>query len=804
MLETDTAAISGSPPPRRQRPGAAFAILLALWIGAIVAPLVFVLWIGEQFELATGGAAWRGAWIAGQLYLAAAVGLPAWLARRLSVIPRYRAVFGVWLLAALFALCLLPVRLAGPTAALTAASLQIAGLLLYLALLAALWRPAATRGRPLRLLPAALAAGLLLALPWVALGALGSPLDTALNLAAALLFGLAAALTLEYRLLPALRADDEIGRGQRRLLGGLAAAVLLGVMGGAFGVNGQQLILVVLLPGLGWFVARLGLAPAGRAAVALFIGLVVAAPLLLVDPDELNLLLNLGARDVGTYVIVATLLGVAGGGLLSLAALIGPPAIGRRWARVGVQAAVASLAGLYFIFGHPGWHGERLYVVLKDQADVSAAVAIDDPTERRTVVYDLLTQHADSTQIDLRRALDRWGVDYTPYYLVNALEVDGGPLWRWWLERRPEVERVLVSPELRPLRTSGPPAAGSAAAPEMALWSQGRIYAPLVWRQLGITGAGIVVGQNDSGVDGAHPELRDQYRGHQTDGPAGNDYNWLDPWNGTTTPADRGGHGTHTLGTAVGRSVGVAPGATWIACVNLPRNLGNPPRYLDCLQFLLAPFPQAGDALTDGRPDLGAHVLNNSWGCPPQEGCDADSLRPAFAALRAAGVFVVASAGNNGPACASIDSPPAHYDEVFTVGATDEANAVAAFSSRGPVSVDGSGRTKPDIAAPGVGILSAYPGGTYEYNKGTSMAGPHVVGVVALMWSANPALIGDIERTEQILIETARPGDGIALPLDELDDAPPVCGDPEARPNNLAGYGVVDAFAAVEMALAEP
>ena len=53
-----------------------------------------------------------------------------------------------------------------------------------------------------------------------------------------------------------------------------------------------------------------------------------------------------------------------------------------------------------------------------------------------------------------------------------------------------------------------------------------------------------------------------------------------------------------TLGTAVGRSVGVAPDATWIACVNLPRNLGNPPRYLDCLQFLLAPFPQAGDALS--------------------------------------------------------------------------------------------------------------------------------------------------------------------------------------------------------------
>ena len=83
-----------------------------------------------------------------------------------------------------------------------------------------------------------------------------------------------------------------------------------------------------------------------------------------------------------------------------------------------------------------------------------------------------------------------------------------------------------------------------------------------------------------------------------------------------------------------------------------------------------------------------------------------------------------------------------------------------------------------------------------RYNDGTSMAGPHVVGVVALMWSANPALIGDIDRTEQILTATAR--------REALLGAAPVCGDADARPNNSVGYGVVDAFAAVETALAEP
>jgi subtilisin family serine protease len=164
-------------------------------------------------------------------------------------------------------------------------------------------------------------------------------------------------------------------------------------------------------------------------------------------------------------------------------------------------------------------------------------------------------------------------------------------------------------------------------------------------------------------------------------------------------------------------------------------------------------------------------------------------------ALRAAGVFVVASAGNSGSACGSISDPIALYDEVFTVGAIDENGILADFSSRGPVTADGSGRLKPDVVAPGVNVLSAYPGGTYAYNDGTSMAGPHVVGVVALLWSANPALIGDIDRTEQILTETAKPYN--------QNFGVPECGDGNRRPDNAVGYGIIDAYAAVFRALSE-
>jgi subtilisin family serine protease len=116
---------------------------------------------------------------------------------------------------------------------------------------------------------------------------------------------------------------------------------------------------------------------------------------------------------------------------------------------------------------------------------------------------------------------------------------------------------------------------------------------------------------------------------------------------------------------------------------------------------------------------------------------------------------------------------------------------MADFSSRGPVTADGSGRMKPDIIAPGVDIYSSLPGGTYGEASGTSMAGPHVVGVVALLWSADPSLIGDIDRTEQILIDTTQSYTGSQANG---------CFE-GGTPNAAYGYGLVDVYAAVKEAL---
>ena len=513
-----------------------------------------------------------------------------------------------------------------------------------------------------------------------------------------------------------------------------------------------------------------------------------------VDLEELSILL-LAPNEAAQWGWIAGILSVVLCGMVMVGSVIlvrhrlGRGAAGFGGWIFGAMVWLV-LVGVYLAFGRPGFYGERLFVILKDQADVSSAVKIPDPIQRRSEVYRVLVAHADRTQAGLRKALRLRGVPFTSYYLVNAIEVQGEPLLRFWLLSRPDVDRVLVDTRLRPLPNKPSSADGQGSTlPQDVGWNLKMIAADRVWNELGVTGQGILVGQSDTGVQGDHPELAGSYLRRMPS----NDYSWFDPWYGSSTPLDYSEHGTHTLGTVLGRHVGVAPGAGWIACVNLARNLANPPLYLDCMQFNLAPFPQHGDPLHDGRPEWGAQVLNNSWGCPPIEGCDPQTLLSAVSALRSAGVFVVVSAGNDGEeGCGTVADPLALYSEVTSVGAVDRSGVLVPFSSLGPVTADGSGRIKPDVLAPGQEVLSSVPHNAYATLSGTSMAGPHVVGVVALMWSANPRLIGDIARTEEILHRTAvRPNGSL-----------PQCGNPAASgtPNNAGGYGIVNAYEAVREA----
>ncbi len=667
----------------------------------------------------------------------------------------------------------------------------------------------------------ALALGLAALAPWAQRGAQGSPLDSLLGWLFALVLGAAAAWLCERYIFLPLRAAPG-SRLQDFFLGGLAASGGLASLAAAtaFGVGGTQLLLLIALPGLGFALSGLAVLFPGPLRLttprqwldrlgpsAALIGLALAGPLVWIDPDELALVVSASAGDVLGVAFRAAFIGLglalAAGAAFGLAvALTGGSNLG--WltrpvgrisclAVLGLTAAGALGIGLLSrpAQARPTFNGERLFVILKDQADLSQAASISDPLAKRQFVYHALVQHANTTQADLRAGLERLGITYTPYYLVNALEVQADPALRLWLDARPEVDRVLDSPHMRPLPAPQPVEGGGDLPPLGMPWNLSLIGADRVWRELGVRGEGVVVGQSDSGVQWDHPELAATYRGAQG-GQVDHNYNWFDPWNGTQAPADIGGHGTHTTGTIVGQHTGVAPDATWYACANLARNLGNPALYLDCWQFMLAPFPLHGSAFEDGDPARGANVLNNSWGCPELEGCDINTFLSAAQALRAAGVFVVASAGNDGPACRTLNTPPPVYDETFAVGAIDRQRQLTIFSSIGPVTKDGSGRVKPDVVAPGQDVLSSLPNSSYGTFSGTSMAGPHVVGVVALMWSANPALIGQVDATAQILRDTAQPYPG------RLPDCPGASADP----STAVGYGIVDAYAAVKAAQA--
>ncbi|HEY9077377.1 MAG TPA: S8 family serine peptidase [Anaerolineaceae bacterium] len=634
--------------------------------------------------------------------------------------------------------------------------------------------------------------GLITYIPWMIWGSFGSLMDVVLNLTIAALYGLGIGLALSGTLFYKDPIDAVPSSFGMFLLDGFIAGAILVTTSTALGANGNSWLLFFGIGGLGWAAAGINRAGNNRGwlGVVIFLLLAAAGPLLRFDPDELMIILGLEGESL-QWAALASIVALLIGWVTSLVWLV-TWKWGQLIHRPGIWAAIS---GIFFILlgilslltGKTGFYGERLFVILKDQADVSRANTIGNYNQRRNEVYTILTRHADLTQAEIRNTLDALHINYQPYYLVNAIEIDGGPLIRLWLMTRPEVDRILDSPHLRPLPVQPSSSRGEESAPASKPWNISLIRADQVWSQIKVTGEGIVVGQSDSGVDGNHPEIAAQFRGAN----GSPDYNWYDPWNHSKMPVDIGGHGTHTTGSILGKNVGVAPGATWIGCVNLARNLGNPAYYLDCMQFNLAPFPQNGNPFKDGRPELGAHVLNNSWGCPAVEGCDAGVYRAAMSALKAAGVFVVASAGNDGDlGCSSVRDPIAIYADAYSVGAVDRHLVITSFSSRGPVKVDGSNRIKPDISAPGSGILSAYPGGTYSVASGTSMAGPHVVGVVALMWSANPKLIGEIDLTREILNQTAQKGSTSANQCGET-----------GQQNNVYGYGIVDAYAAVKRAL---
>jgi serine protease AprX len=441
-------------------------------------------------------------------------------------------------------------------------------------------------------------------------------------------------------------------------------------------------------------------------------------------------------------------------------------------------------------------------ILLSAQADLSGATQIPDKLAKGRYVYETLTAAALSSQAEIVAILRADGVEHRPFWIVNAIWVRAGPQTIERLARHRQVRRIVDNARiLMDQPRPGDPDPGATKSPAGIEWNILTVRGPEAWAE-GNEGQAAVIGGIDTGYDWQHPALINQYRGW--DGmSADHNYNWHDSIHSgggdcgpdAVEPCDDGYHGTHTMGIMVGddgdtNQIGLAPSARWIGCRCMDEGFGTPATYIECLQWMIAPTD-----LDDLNPDpaRAPDAINNSWICTASEGCvDPNTLKAAVEAVRAAGIVVVASAGNSGPACSSVAFPPAIYNASFSVGATNDSDLIANFSSRGPVTVDGSDRLKPDVSAPGQGVRSCAPGGVYVSASGTSMAGPHVAGLVALVVTANENYRGKVDQIEMIIKGTAVPKSGT------LD-----CGEFPGLlvPNAVYGYGRIDAYEAHYLAL---
>lgn len=343
------------------------------------------------------------------------------------------------------------------------------------------------------------------------------------------------------------------------------------------------------------------------------------------------------------------------------------------------------------------------------------------------------------------------------------------------------IRQLMASPAVAALRldnyrqyvTAQPAVDARVTDVTTTTWGLAQIRAPEVWTTLAISGTGATVAVMDTGVDWLHPALAANYRGNLGKGLFDHNSAWFDAVSGGAYPYDDHGHGTHVAGTAVGRAagttgnIGVAPAARWIGVKVFANNGYGYDSWIHAgFQWLLAP---------GGNPDLAPDVASNSW-----SSSDGASLEFAedIERLRQAGIVAVFATGNAGPEPESVGAP-ASNPGVFAVGASDPDDDVAYFSGRG---LSAWGEVKPYVVGPGVHVLSALPGGIYGEKQGTSMATPHVAGLVALLRSADPTLT--VAETTRIITQTA-------VPLTTT------------VPNNDSGWGRIDAFAAVA-AVAHP
>lgn len=441
----------------------------------------------------------------------------------------------------------------------------------------------------------------------------------------------------------------------------------------------------------------------------------------------------------------------------------------------------------------------NFFVWMTEKPNLTPAQNFRTKEEKGKFVFNTLMETAQRSQANVRAELDRQGLSYRWYYISNKILVKRGnrPLILS-LAQRSDVLKLTAN---YPINIEPPSSSAVISTQAVVESNLNFIRADQVWNGFKISGQGTVLAGIDSGMDWQHPALINNYRGWNGS-VANHNYNW---WDATgkyrTAPSDGNGHGTHTSGTMAGdtksgRVIGVSPDSKLIHCKFLDdEGSGWSDDASECFEFLLAPWDLSYTTPGTGnpRPDLSPDAVSNSWGGSGGSSYHVEDVE----ALIAAGIVVEVSAGNEGYfGCRSLGSP-GDYKQVLSTGSVRHKNAThpgttSEFSSRGPSTLYPNVYI-PSVMAPGEDIVSSVPGGGYKAYNGTSMAGPHVTGLVGLLWSANPALRGNVSQTIQIIQDTA-------VPL--KDQTGYRCGgDYNEGPNNDWGHGTIDAYAAVSAAL---
>ncbi|RLT36377.1 MAG: hypothetical protein DWI57_14970, partial [Chloroflexi bacterium] len=471
----------------------------------------------------------------------------------------------------------------------------------------------------------------------------------------------------------------------------------------------------------------------------------------------------------------------------------------------------------------------RFIVYLQESADISS---LDDrvyasQADRRAALVDTLRASAASSQAGLLEMLSAASrgresgaapvTSFQPFFIINAVAAEADLSTIIALAQRDDVARIVANYSLYPIvqEVASPVAAPGSATLESGSdqsadpaqteadnryrWNLLKVEADRVHTELGIRGGGAVVGNFDTGVNYRHPALLRQYRGNQN-GVINHNYNWFVPdgelyANGNLGPSVSAeptlcsDHGSHTMGTMVGDAggnapkIGMAPDARWIAVpgicgATMSGGIRDDIGGIKAFQWFLCPTDLTGD-LSSADCSQAPDVINSSWGSANPVN---DTFRPILQVLRTAGIAPVFAAGNPSAGLGSIGTP-ANAPEAITVSATDGNDLITYFSAQGPSVYPGE--QKPELSAPGRYVLSSVGSSSYESYSGTSMAAPHVSGLIALLVSADLQdgfRDFDVEDMERLMTLSAQ----------DLGDV---------GADNQYGYGRIDAYAAVQLGL---